>query len=77
MLKMSRPNPRAAGATMAAHTGAVMISHTVAVGRISSARRRLGCGSVREGRQLTAVHLQASRFAKRFGASDLRQEDFW
>src|SRR5579871_3319221 len=46
MLNRIKPKPRASGATMAAQTGAVMISHTAAVGRISSTRRRDTRGSV-------------------------------
>jgi hypothetical protein len=41
-LKTSIPKPSASGARMAAQIGAVMISQTVAVGRISSARRSSG-----------------------------------
>src|SRR6266487_5782076 len=38
MLKMTSPKPSAAGARIAAQTGAVIISQTVAVGRISRTR---------------------------------------
>ena len=38
MLKRIKPKPSASGATIAAHSGAVMITQTVAVGKISSTR---------------------------------------